>query len=468
MYWQYKGKPILLLGGSNDDNLFQWAGARPRLREHLDVLASVGGNYVRNTMSSRTNCYDAEGNRIGYTDEGCVYAFEKRADGTYDLARWNEEYWERLRVFLDETSAREIIVQLELWDVAAITCAGWPHHPYNPANNANYTGASTGLGEKESWSSVFWLAVTEARGQPVLRDYQERYIGRMLDLTLSYDHVLYQIDNESPLPFEVSDFWADFVHRAAAKRGKQVHVCDSRRFHEPSWGAETIFAEFRNWNNPEVHYPILRSELYTFCDISQNNGNAGQLHYDNLIWYRSKVLQHGPRPINHVKLYKWNWPTGTAYGDKEIRETPDEASRRFWRNIFGGAASVRHHRVTWFADPRGLGLTPRAQVDIKSMRMLADALDIFCTEPRNDLLGEREENEAYVLAEPGRQYAVYFTGVAGHSVKLDLAEASGDLRVRWLDIENGRWQEAGTLAGGGPVDLTAPDARPWAVVLCGE
>ena len=23
-YWQYNGKPVMLLGGSNDDNLFQW------------------------------------------------------------------------------------------------------------------------------------------------------------------------------------------------------------------------------------------------------------------------------------------------------------------------------------------------------------------------------------------------------------------------------------------------------------
>ena len=48
-YWQYKGNPVLLLGGSGDDNLFQYPG----LEEHLDLLQSVGGNYIRNTMSSR-------------------------------------------------------------------------------------------------------------------------------------------------------------------------------------------------------------------------------------------------------------------------------------------------------------------------------------------------------------------------------------------------------------------------------
>ena len=46
-YWQYKGEPILLIGGSVEDNLFQI----PNLKEHLELLKSVGGNYVRSTMS---------------------------------------------------------------------------------------------------------------------------------------------------------------------------------------------------------------------------------------------------------------------------------------------------------------------------------------------------------------------------------------------------------------------------------
>jgi hypothetical protein len=60
-YWQYDGKPVLLMGGSKDDNLFQI----PDIKEHLDLLKSVGGNYVRNTMSSR--------------DQGNVWPFRKDA-----------------------------------------------------------------------------------------------------------------------------------------------------------------------------------------------------------------------------------------------------------------------------------------------------------------------------------------------------------------------------------------------------
>ncbi len=44
-YRQYKDEPVLLLGGSWQDNLFNHPVG---LEEHLDLLKSVGGNYVRN------------------------------------------------------------------------------------------------------------------------------------------------------------------------------------------------------------------------------------------------------------------------------------------------------------------------------------------------------------------------------------------------------------------------------------
>jgi hypothetical protein len=51
-YWQYKGKPTMLLGGTDDDALFQWAGDMDLLNRQLDLLQKCGGNYVRCTMSS--------------------------------------------------------------------------------------------------------------------------------------------------------------------------------------------------------------------------------------------------------------------------------------------------------------------------------------------------------------------------------------------------------------------------------
>ncbi|MEX0601480.1 MAG: hypothetical protein WD205_12595, partial [Rhodothermales bacterium] len=148
-YWQYEGEPIMLIGGSEDDNLFQWTGSE--LTDHLDLLQSVGGNYVRNTMSDRD-------------PEGDVYAVREVEDGMYDLEQWNEEYWNRLETFLDETEERDIIVQLTLWDHFDLD----DDHPYQPENNINWEP-----GTIEDDDDFYGGSVAD-NNQPVL-DYQHRY-----------------------------------------------------------------------------------------------------------------------------------------------------------------------------------------------------------------------------------------------------------------------------------------------------
>ena len=49
MYWNYNGKPIFLFGGSSNDNLHQ----NKNLIEELDLIQSIGGNFVRGNMSWR-------------------------------------------------------------------------------------------------------------------------------------------------------------------------------------------------------------------------------------------------------------------------------------------------------------------------------------------------------------------------------------------------------------------------------
>lgn len=99
-YWAYRGQPVLLLGGSDDDNLFQWPSET--LIPQLDRIVQAGGNLVRNTMSDR---------RDGGWE---LYPFLQLPDGQYDLYQWNENYWERFEFFLEQTQLREIFVQIEV------------------------------------------------------------------------------------------------------------------------------------------------------------------------------------------------------------------------------------------------------------------------------------------------------------------------------------------------------------------
>ena len=302
-YWQYQGEPVLLLGGSREDNLFNHPEG---LAEHLDSLAACGGNYIRNTMSSR--------------NPGNPWAFRKLDSGLYDLNQWNDEYWNRLETLLRLCRERAIIVQIEVWDPwdyfkteaplgYGPNNVGWESCPFNPALNVNYTAAESGLAE--------------------------------------------QIDN-----------------------------------------------------------------------VKIYGGEIGR------------------------------WTTSV-----------EEGTQRFWRNVFGGCASSRFHRPGPSHHYFAIGLSELAQAHIRSMRMLTGRIDAFTCEPRNELLAERVSNEAYCLAQPGKEYAVYFP--AGGEVVLDASAARGRLELRWLDILQSTWRPPQQVHADaqGRIRLKPPGEGPWAAWL---
>ena len=179
------------------------------------------------------------------------------------------------------------------------------------------------------------------------------------------------------------------------------------------------------------------------------------------------MLEHGPRPINHTKCYHFNWPTGTNF-HRRTSPADEEAGSKFWRTVFAGAASIRFHRHTPTRPGglrEGLGLSPEGQRHLRSMRKFIDAVRIFRMNPRNDLLSQRTTNEAYCLADPGRHYAVFFTGDGDRSVRIELAAPKHSLQLRWLDIAKSHWVQKDLISGVGTCTLKAPGTGHWVAVL---
>ena len=424
-YWQYKGKPVLLLGGSKDDNLFQI----PDLKEHLDLLASVGGNTIRNTMSDR--------------DEGNVYPFRQLANGKYDLDQWNDEYWRRFETMLRLTHERDIIVQIEVWAFHDFNVKAWEKSPWRPANTSSYTTANTTL--KDRYGNIgraphnFFFTVPKLNHDSVVLAYQRKFVDKMLSYTLRYGHVLYCMTNEihprySP---QWGWYWATYIKDRAAAAGTEVET--SEMYWQPDLK--------REWHRASLDHP----EIYSYFEASQNSAvYNGQENWDNLRFVYD-YLTTQLRPINHTKMYGADTCSWEGATDRHATES-------FWRNIVGGSASSRFHRP-----PYGLGLSRKAQAHIRSMRMLTGSMDIFACEPHNDLLSNRKPNAAYATASPGREYAVYVPN--GGSVDLDLSTAQGPLKARWLDISQSQWTKEEVLKGGRTVTLRAPGTGHWAVLI---
>jgi len=432
-YWEYNNKPILLLGGSQEDNLFNHPDLNPDgLEGHLDILIENGGNYLRNTMSSRN-----PGNR---------YPFRQLDNGLFDLDDWDEEYWSRFEEFLEMTYERDIIVQLEFWDPWDMYMSegegmtdfrdgntGWESHPFNPGNNMNYDSEESGLltiidffPSAEPTSHTLFHTVPEMDNNRVVLPYQQRFIDKVLSYTLQYPHLLYCMNNETGEDVKWGDYWIQYIREKAEEAGVDIYTTDMRRNEEI--------------NGTDHRYIHDRPEIYTFVEISQNNGQSitGQRHYDAIIELRSYLMDR-PRPMNNNKIY----------GGADGWGGPEEGQQKFWRNIFAGSASARFHRP-----PAGLGLNDLAISHIKSMRMVMEEINLFHSNPANQLLSGKEDNEAFLLAKPGTSYAAYFP--QGGSVHLDLSDVEGEFRLRWLDIVQNEWREEEAISGGNTIPLETP------------
>ena len=193
-------------------------------------------------------------------------------------------------------------------------------------------------------------------------------------------------------------------------------------------------------------------ETFSYVDMLQNSTKEDDRHWNNLQWVRDYVSDP-VSPINHTKTYggdEVGWTDGDEHGIE-----------RFWRNIIGGAASVRFHRP-----PAGIGLNKRAQNQIRSAHMLLSKINVFKSKPdaEHRLLSGRGPDEAYLTYNPERTYGLYFPG--GGSVELDLSDASGIYRIQWLNIEQCKWTKESTLQGGRQVKLDIPvQGKNWAAVI---
>lgn len=433
-YWQYRGEPVMLIGGTDQDNLFNHPDSLvpAGLGSHLDLLVASGGNYVRNTMSSR--------------DEGNLWPFaHDKETGLYDLNRFDEEYWQRFGDFLRLAHERNIIVQIEFFDPFDYYGGNWLRNPYRPDNNINYTAEESGLASEypdhpSSNNNLFFHSSPELEDLPLVLAAQEAFVARALSLSLPYGNVLYCISNETSGEEEWSRHWARFIRQKADEAGVSVHVTEM-------WGHHNL--------NHHLHrrtfdYP----DLYSFVDISQNNHKTGQTHWDHMVLARERLVSDPVRPVNNVKIYG-----GVVDGERVV-----EGTRRFWRNVFAGCASSRFHRPGSGRNFRhGIGLGEVGQTNLRSMRRFLDHFDIFASEPANSLLSEREPDEAYCAVVPGRQFALYFPD--GGDVRLDLAGVDGLWTLRWLDVEGEQWIDGGTLRAGGTVHVAAPETGQWTALI---
>lgn len=423
-YWQYNGKPVLLLGASGNDNLFQ----NKNVESHLDSLAAAGGNCIRNTMSDR--------------DPGNQRTFALSANGKYDLNHWNNEYWRRFENLLRLAEERDIIVQIEIWDRFDHSRDPWLSDPYNPSNNINYTYAETGLdsiypAHPGQNKQPFFFSVPKLKNITPLLNFQKAFVKKVLDVSLDYNNVLYCIDNETSGTEEWAVFWAEFIKQNS--NGKKIYITQM-------WD---------NWDvKSEIHKRTLdHPERFDYIDISQNSQLTGQDNWNNA-QYVFNYIKSNLRPVNSTKIYgsdNGNWL------DRGI--TTEHAIHTFCRNVTGGFASSRFHRP-----PAGLGLSQTSVNCIKTIREIEQKIKMWEIVPHMDLLEANNDNEIYLSAKEGEKYMLYFAN--GGKTKLNMSGQKGKYSVQWISADNSQWSETQTIEGDEWIELDAENrTNCFAIIL---
>jgi len=467
-YWQYDGKPVLLLGGWNhghnpfidhdtdNDKDNQGVSTPAEITRAMDELAAAGGNYLR--------CVLDPGMASGI--QGTPFC--AKSGQRYDLGKMAGAFWQRLDFFLQQAGKRDIVVQIEVWDRFDLidgSWGSWPVSPWNPKNNVNYTIASSGLAA--SYKSFIrhpflqgvpghpaYRKASRLRKQKydVVRRFQDRFMDKLLSITLRYDNVLYCMNNETHEAPEWGQYWMNRIRMAARAKGKRVLTTDMfNDVYDPQRSAG-------------LACQLKHRDKYDYVDASQvNSRHADQKHWDIA---RSIVKAAGKgtslRLVHMTKIYGNDIALDKKPWSRFKPGDSDNAVEEWWRNLLAGVAGVRFHRPT-----AGIGLSARARACMAATRKVESKVKFWDVKPRQDLLTRREPDEAYLSADPGNAYILYFTQNGGGAVGLALGDYSGvTFELHWINIDSGKSGSSTTLKGGRTITVNRPDdSAHWVATI---
>ena len=333
----------------------------------------------------------------------------------FDLTKFNEDYFRRLRQRVEAAAKRGIFVSIMLFEGHCLQFAdeGREFHPFHPDNNINGIGWTT-------WEDYYTLK------NPQILQLQETYVRKVIDTVNDLDNVLYEICNEAG---NYSTEWQyhmiRFVKSYEAKKRKQHPVGMTFQYGAQRSGRnEDLFNSPADWisPNPEGGYRD---------DPPPNDGRKVVLNDTDHLW------GEGGNP-------QWVWKTFTR-GHHPL----------FMDRI----VSLTQKVVTWAGrKAEDIQMANEIRRAMGVTRKVAERVDLASMLPLPELASTR-----YCLAAPGRQYVVFVPN--GGEVIVNLADAKGKFRVEWIHPIERMSYDGGNVEGGAQRILKAPFAGDAALFL---
>lgn len=330
----------------------------------------------------------------------------------FDLSRFNEAYFERLRDRVAAARDRGIYVGVMLFGGYYECTGGWRGNPFHAANNINGIDGDRDVDGKG--------LETHTLDVPAITRLQEAYVRKVIDTVNGFDNVLYEVGNECHTS---SVAWQHhlirFIRDYEKGKPKQHPVGMTALWGEdPEQDNRVLFESPADWVSPQV------SDAEVRADLPPANGRKVSV-LDSDHWFILAILKdpafgrdwiwkafcrgHNPILMEQVPL-----DSGS-----EVPVTTDDP---------GHAASRRAMGVSW---------------------NLARRMDLTAMAPRSEL-----SSTTYCLAASGREYVVY---VPAPGAALTVTLEAGSYDAEWVGpLDGGRKAVGRVDADGGDHEFKPP------------
>ena len=337
----------------------------------------------------------------------------------YDLTKYDNFYWSRLKQFADLADAEGKILVHHNYFQHNILEAGahWSDSPWRPVNNINNTGfpePAPYAGDKRIFIAEQFYDITH----PVRRELHKKFIRQCLSNFADNHSVLQLISEEYTGPLHFVEFWLDVIKEWQDETGKDVLVGLSC----------TKDVQDAILNQPE------RAAIIDVIDI-----RYWSYRPDGSCYEPKGGVQLAPR--QHARLEK----TGSRSFNAVYRNVI-EYKKRFPEKaiIF---SEGRYNVFGWAAFMAGgsLPVLP-AEISCDFMTSASTMLPV----------GTWEDAEALSMLGNGNgEYIIHAAGKA--QFEIDLSNYKGAFQVKYVDLKSGKVTgNAQTIKGGEMVTISNP------------
>jgi hypothetical protein len=415
-YFNYQGKPTVLI--TSGEHYGAVMNPDFDYKVYLKTLQNDGLNLTR-TMTGAyfepAGAFNISKNTLG-PDKSKFLCPWKRigSELKFDLTQWDEAYFVRLKDFMGEAQKRGVIVELSLF-CPFYEEMQWELSPFKLKNNVN------NLGDIPR-TDVY--TVDKNKG---LLAIQEKMVRKLVDELNSFPNLIFEICNE-PYFGGITLEWQEYISKIITN-------------------AEKSF--------PQKHL------------ISQNIGNGFQ-KIDRPNPLVSVFNFHYATPPKAVTL---NFGLNKVIGENETGFNGQKDStyrKEAWELILSGGGLFNNLDYSFTTDnedgtfqypvKQPGGGSPALRKQLGVMKKFMDSFNFVTMNPDTTVYsgGLTGKNKVIVLAETGKQYAIYWMG--GKQVNLEIRLPKGEYSLEWMNPLNGKTEKKSLIShSGGIARLESPN-----------